>query len=312
MNYRFPCALQRRAFTLVELLVVIAIIGVLIALLLPAVQQAREAARRMQCTNNLKQIALACHNYMDTYQENLPPGAFYKLQSGQWNTHGWAVAILPFVEQNALYERYNFSLAPTAAAHEEIRRTVVNGYVCPSYDGPPSNTSGSAFSDGALLTYQGVLGVYFNDPDLDRNLPGNAGHGMLTSNGVFRLNGERRAAEITDGLSNTVMVGEFTHRDRTGTNGGIPGNVRVWIIGTTSMANGALYNAKIIYQDPINSRRDRNDGVAFNHLPFTSKHPGGGNFAVADASVRFVPETVDFDVYRAIGTINGGETAPLP
>ena len=302
----------RHAFTLVELLVVIAIIGVLIALLLPAVQQAREAARRMQCTNNLKQLALACHNYMDINQESFPPGAFYELNSGQWNTSGWAVAVLPFIEQNALYENYDYSAGPTGTANQEIRRTVVQGYICPSYDGQPSNTSSSQFSDGGLLTYQGVGGVYYNDSDLDTNLPGNAGHGMLTSNGIFRVNGARRAAEITDGLSNTIIIGDFTHRDKTGGNGGTPGNVRVWTIGTTSLAAGALYNTKIIYQDTINSRRDRNDGVAFNHLPFSSKHPGGVNFGAADGSVHFLPETIDFDVYRGLGTISGAETAQFP
>ncbi|WDI43856.1 DUF1559 domain-containing protein [Bremerella sp. P1] len=306
------CRSRKSGFTLVELLVVIAIIGILIALLLPAVQQAREAARRMQCSNNLKQMGLACHNYMDISQGSFPPGSYYKLQSGQWDSHGWAVAILPFIEQNALYDQYNFSLNPLAAAHQDIRRTVVDGYICPSFNGASTNTSGSLFSDGALFTYQGIAGVYFNDSTLDQNLPGNAGHGMITSNGVFRINGERRAADIVDGLSNTIMIGDYTHSDRTGVNSGFPGNVRVWIAGTTSTVNGALYNLKIIYEDTINSRRDRNDGIAFNHLPFTSKHPGGANFAAADGSVHFLPETINFDVYRAVATINGGETHSIP
>ncbi|MEW4452441.1 DUF1559 domain-containing protein [Bremerella sp. JC817] len=303
---------RRRGFTLVELLVVIAIIGILIALLLPAVQQAREAARRMQCSNNLKQMGLACHNYMDTHQGYLPPGSMYVLQSGQWDSHGWAVAILPYIEQNALYDGYDFSQGPQATVHQNIRRTVVSGYICPSFPGASKNSSGSAFSDGALLTYQGVAGVYYNNSTLDRNLPGNAGHGMITSNGVFRLNGPRRAAELTDGMSNTVMIGDYNHADRTGVNSGYPGNVRVWIMGTTDVAKGALYNMKIIYEDTINSRRDRNDGVAFNHLPFGSQHPGGANFVAADGSAHFIPETINFDVYRAIGTINGSEALSIP
>lgn len=303
---------RNRGFTLVELLVVIAIIGVMVGLLLPAVQAAREAARRMQCSNNLKQIGLACHNYMDSNRESLPPGSFYKLMSGRWDSHGWTVAILPYIEQNAMYENYNFSLPPTAVEHQDIRRAAVSAYVCPSFDGRPVNTASIAYSDGGLLTYQGVGGVYYNDPALDKNMPGNAGHGMIVSNGAFRLDGDRRASEIIDGLSNTLMIGEFTHRDKTGGNSGYPGNVRVWIVGTSALANGALYSMKIVYQDTINSPRDRPAGVAYNHLPFTSLHPGGANFAAADGSVKFVSETINFDTYRAVATINGRESLQLP
>ncbi|MBA2114141.1 DUF1559 domain-containing protein [Bremerella alba] len=299
--------IRLRAFTLVELLVVIAIIGILIALLLPAVQQAREAARRMQCTNNLKQMGLACHNYMDIHQENLPSGAFKKDDS-----HGWALSILPFLEQTTLYDQYDFSKGPTANENQAIRRTVVNAFICPSFDGKPSNTATAKYSDGALLTYQGVHGVYYNDATKDSNLSGIVSAGLIPSNGIFRINGTRKASEITDGLTNTIMIGDFIHRDRSGTNGGFPGNVRVWLVGAYLTVDG-IYNSKAIYEDTINSRRDRaNDGVAFNHIPFSSRHPGGVNFAIADGSVRFVPETINFDAYCAAATINGSETFPLP
>ncbi|EAQ81820.1 DUF1559 domain-containing protein [Blastopirellula marina] len=300
---------KTRGFTLVELLVVIAIIGVLIALLLPAVQQAREAARRMQCSNNLKQMGLACHNYMDTYSENLPPGAFYIAATSTWNSHSFAVAILPFLEQTALYEKYDFTKSPDASQNATVRKAQVSAFYCPSFDGLPVNTSTTAYADGAMFTYQAVGGVYYNNAALDQDLT-ESNHGKFPSNGVFRIDGSRRAAKVTDGLSNTVMIGEYTHRDKSGTNGGFPGNVRVWVIG--SLTNQAFYSTKAIYQDTINSRRDRLDGVKFNHLPFTSLHPGGVNFAVADASVHFLPETIDFDVYRSLATINGGETAQLP
>ncbi|PQO36448.1 DUF1559 domain-containing protein [Blastopirellula marina] len=299
----------KQGFTLVELLVVIAIIGVLIALLLPAVQQAREAARRMSCTNNLKQMGLACHNYMDTYPTNLPPGAFYVAATSTWNSHSFAVAILPFLEQNTLYDLYKFSYSPDSSQNAAVRKSQVNAYFCPSFDGPEVNVSSIAYSDGALFTYQGVGGVYYNDSTRDSKLI-SATHGKIPDNGAFRFDGSRRAAAITDGMSNTLMIGEYTHRDRTGANSGIPGNVRVWPIG--ALTNQAYYGCKVIYQDTINSRRDRNDGVAFSHLPFTSKHPGGVNFVMADASVHFLPETIDFDVYRGLATINGGETAQLP
>ncbi|TWT39239.1 DUF1559 domain-containing protein [Blastopirellula retiformator] len=304
---------NRRGFTLVELLVVIAIIGVLIALLLPAVQQAREAARRMSCTNNLKQMGLACHTYMDTYPTNLPPGAYHIPANGStpavWNSHSFAVAILPFVEQSALYELYNFSAAPDSTTNEIVRKSPINAYFCPSFDGQQVNTSSTNYSDGALFPYQAVGGVYYNDSSLDRTLI-SATHGKIPDNGAFSFTGPRRAAAITDGMSNTLMIGEYVHRDRTGTNSGIPGNVRVWTIG--ALTNQAYYGGKIIYQDTINSRRDRTDGIQFSNLPFSSKHPGGANFVMADASVHFLPETIDFDTYRGLGTINGGETAQLP
>ncbi|EAQ81400.1 DUF1559 domain-containing protein [Blastopirellula marina] len=301
------CRLSRNGFTLVELLVVIAIIGVLIALLLPAVQQAREAARRMQCTNNLKQMALACHNYMDINKESFPSAAFK-----QDDSHGWALAILPFIEQNVLYDGYDFSKGPSASENASIRRTVIRGYICPSFSGNSSNTASVAYSDGGLLTYQGVNGVYYNDSTLDSGLQGVAGAGFIPGNGVFRINGARPAAEITDGLSNTILIGDYVHADRTGVNSGFPGNVRVWIVGAYSTVDG-IYNTKAIYEDTINSPRDRaNESVAFNHLPFSSQHPGGANFAVADASVRFLPETINFDVYQAVATINGGEPLQLP
>ncbi|MEX2357714.1 MAG: DUF1559 domain-containing protein, partial [Pirellulaceae bacterium] len=240
----------RYGFTLVELLVVIAIIGVLVALLLPAVQQAREAARRMQCSNNLKQMGLACHNYLDTHRDYFPPGSFY--HTTKKGSHSFAVAMLPFLEQNALYELYDFSIEPLAAGNAVVRRSPVNAFFCPSYDGPPVNTSGSAFSDGALLTYLGIAGVFYNDTALDNGVTP-ISHGDIPSNGVLSFDGPRRAAEIIDGLSNTVMIGEFVHRERTGSNSGVPGNVRVWVLGTDGAADKGLYSTKAIYQDTINS-----------------------------------------------------------
>jgi len=300
-----------RGFTLVELLVVIAIIGVLVALLLPAVQQAREAARRMQCTNNLKQMVLACHNYMDTYSDQLPPGSFATATNPAiWQSPGMALAILPFIEQAPLFDQYDFSVSPEAAANVPVRRTVIKTYICPSFNGKPFNTSSNGYSDGGLFTYQGVGGVYYNDPALDRNVR-NATHGAIPSNGIFAINGPRLAAEVIDGLSNTIMIGDYIHRDATGGNGGFPGNVRVWLFSTRD-SQLATYGMRMIYQDTINSPRDRTMGVAFNHLPFGSNHPGGVNFAIADGSVRFVTENIDFNVYRAAATIDGGEALQLP
>ncbi len=144
----------RRAFTLVELLVVIAIIGILIALLLPAVQAAREAARRSQCTNNLKQIGLAIHDYMDVCRTHFPPGSPGRTR------HGFFSLILPFLEQTSVYK----DLTLSGSAHSETHRyTEIPGYVCPSYPGDRivrnhSNTIG----DGSVrfLSENMMLDVY--------------------------------------------------------------------------------------------------------------------------------------------------------
>ncbi|MEX1039308.1 MAG: DUF1559 domain-containing protein, partial [Pirellulaceae bacterium] len=269
--------------------------------------------RRMQCSNNLKQMGLACHNYLDTHQSYFPPGSFY--HASKKGSHSFAVAMLPFLEQNALYELYDFSIDPLVAGNAVVRRSQVDAFFCPSFNGDPNNTSTNTYSDGALFTYQGIAGVFYNDANLDSAIT-EADPGNIPSNGVFRFDGPRRAAEITDGLSNTVMIGEFVHQDRTGTNSGRPGNVRVWVTGTTETtgpgSDKGLYSTKVIYQDTINSTRDRVMGVGFNHLPFGSLHPGGANFAAADGSVQFLPETINFDVYRAIATIKGKESHQIP
>ncbi|MCS7305497.1 MAG: DUF1559 domain-containing protein [Thermoguttaceae bacterium] len=285
-------------FTLVELLVVITIIGILIALLLPAVQAAREAARRAQCTNNLKQMGLACHNYMDSNREYFPPG------SPGTARHGLFTFILPYLEAKNIYDQCNLT---GNTFRDPQRYTVVPVYMCPSYPGPavvrqnPSNPSD--WRDGALCVYQGNGGVLISGQPVV-----SSGHGNIPTNGMFQWEKVRRLNEVIDGTSNTLAMGEFVHRDRTGTTyNNVQGNIRAWILGASEDNQKGCYTLKVIYY-PINARVERETGgVPFNHLPMGSYHPGGANFLMTDASARFLSENISLDVYKALATCDGGE-----
>ena len=223
---------RRGAFTLVELLVVIAIIGILIALLLPAVQAAREAARRMQCTNKLKQMGLALHNYHDTHRA-LPFGSGGRIGTPHYAIAGtWPAMILPFIEQTPLYDRFNFKVPMDHADNSEVVQALVAEFICPSdpqgsepvlenrapgYNNPPKAMG---------LWYPGCMGPthmdrcdFFEDstPSASNwccqgwNFGSTAGSGIPagTFAGIFgRFPKSIRFRDITDGLTNTLMVGE--------------------------------------------------------------------------------------------------------
>jgi prepilin-type processing-associated H-X9-DG protein len=286
---------------------VIAIIGILIALLLPAVQAAREAARRMQCTNNLKQIGLGLHNYADTYRGYFPVGA-YATSSSVAVSHGFLSTILPFIEQGTIYDQLvNLNGSVYSEPH---RNTPISAYICPSW--PHSGVS----SSGALTTYTGVGGAYpVVTPPSSPTQTVNPGGGVTPKNGIFgeaipasNYSSLRNMAGVTDGLSNTLAVGEFVHINP---GGAAPGNVRPWIYG--AMDGAGVYTFKVVNNFPLNAKVTRDqDGASYNYLPFGSFHPGGGNFLLGDGSVRFVPDTISFDIYRYLATCNGGEAAQLP
>ena len=278
-------------FTLVELLVVIAIIGILIALLLPAVQSAREAARRMQCANNLKQMGLAVHSYVTQHAGCLPLGS-----PGIWR-HGLFTQLLPFLELSTIYDDIDIDGVTNTSSH---RFTPVPVYFCPDYPvGPVVDPAPSYSISGALCTYQAVAGA------LRDGVSVTTGCGNVPHNGLFGWDVVRRVAQVTDGLSNTLAIGEYVHRDDTGNYGHYPGNVRPWILGAQEGKCSYVYR---VLEFPINSGVQRAaDEIPFNHLPLGSMHPGGASFLVADGSVTFLNETVDMPTYRALGTINGGE-----
>ena len=291
-------------FTLVELLVVITIIGILIALLLPAVQAAREAARRMQCGNNLKQIGLALHNYMTANSGCFPIGC--RPLGGGRHGHGVFSHMLPYLEQENVHETFDLE-GDTFV--EEHRYTVVAEYICPSYPDDKVNRGSDfpSYMHGAITTYQGVGGAR---PDETQDKTVCDAYGDMPHNGFCVWDRIRKHRDVTDGLSNTLAFGEFTQRDREGGWRGPPGNIRPWINGDN--AGMGSYAFKVIVH-PINAELDRTaDGVPFNHLQMTSEHSEGANFLVADGSVHFLSASLDLETYRSLATVGDGENAHLP
>jgi len=294
-------ALRRRpsGFTLIELLVVISIIGILIALLLPAVQSARAAAQRMQCTNNLKQMGIAMHAYATANRECFPVGGAGAVK------HALFTAMLPYIEQQALYNRLNLKGNPQS---ETLKYTLINVYVCPSYPfNPVVKGHATSYKNGALTTYQAVGGSIRNAGETITT----SSFGNFPKNGLFSWNAVRRFKDATDGLSNTFAMGEFIHRDAKGGDmSDVPGNVRGWIMGSND--TDASYTFKVL-QHPLNAKIDRvADGIAYNHLPMGSYHTGGGNFLMGDASVHWIGNSIDFTTYRSLATCSGREVASLP
>ncbi len=331
MNLRANSARVSRGFTLVELLVVIAIIGILVALLLPAVQAAREAARRMQCSNNCKQIGLAIHNYHDTFKAL--PLAWYLDQVSTaplLNGEPWGVGILMFMEQQPLYDQYNHRVAPldqTSPANVAIIQTPLAAYVCPSAPGGlerrytfnaaptlPVTATNIAPSDYMVTT--GVRGAFANVAY--NGNPGGNRDGAMKVHGPMGNNQSGRLADIIDGTSNTFLIGERTggnniYNKRTvapglaplvPSNGGGWGDVlngECWLAG--SLYTGAATVPPAEGPCGINCTSARGYG-------FHSFHPGGTHFVMADASVQFMNETANALSIAGRITSQKGELMP--
>jgi prepilin-type N-terminal cleavage/methylation domain-containing protein len=279
-------------FTLVELLVVIAIIGVLVALLLPAVQSAREAARRMQCSNNLKQITIAVHNYHDSHKM-LPPGSTNATLSG---STGFA-AILPYLDQANLYSQYNFSKGNSEPENLQVVSQRIKTYICPScffIRKVPIN--GCDANDRAPGTY--AFSTSTDDP-----------YGISDGAIVNALTPPTRMASITDGTSNTFLAGEnhWGFRDYTFTSGPCVGQVR----GGFSYWSSPYPLATIFTtKGPFNAQSMNGDSMRL--ATFRSSHPSGVNMANVDGSVRFVMDSIDHNMLDAAATREGGESVSLP
>ncbi|QEH37791.1 Type II secretion system protein G precursor [Aquisphaera giovannonii] len=294
-----------RGFTLIELLVVISIIGVLIALLLPAVQAAREAARRAQCTNNLKQLALAAHNY-ESANGCFPMGSPVKvatysagwIKAGEYDWgHSLFVAMLPQMEQGPLFNAVNFSVNIELAENMTIHRSQIQTLLCPSdnlgwqTDEPTqwANYAGFRVTHGS---YSGCTGTWSHWKDDPRTAPSLATL-VAQDNGIFYANSRTRLADVTDGTSNTILLGERATFDR------FRSFSNWWFSGW----NGASLFDTLTAMNPqrlvaISSlpmpRPDDWPGVVDNALlnSASSRHPGGANVAMADGSVRFLKETI--------------------
>jgi prepilin-type N-terminal cleavage/methylation domain-containing protein/prepilin-type processing-associated H-X9-DG protein len=277
---------RRPGFTLVELLVVIAIIGILMALLLPAVQAAREAARRAQCTNNEKQIALAMHNYHDTYK-TFPIGHQWVGPSGTspdgsrgWT---WSAGLLPFIEQSSLQGQIDFSLPVMDPANVNIVLTEVPNSRCPSEaSGPITHTQNGGSGSGLeppTATYVGNCGSFRLSFQAAYQQP------RGRRNGIFGRDWLVKFRDVKDGTSNTILVGETIlwsfSWDPT------------WIYringSGTRAANtlGAVRTGRRkINPAPVTSNTVRREA-------FSSYHPGGANFALVDGSVHYISETIE-------------------
>jgi prepilin-type N-terminal cleavage/methylation domain-containing protein/prepilin-type processing-associated H-X9-DG protein len=328
-------------FTLVELLVVIAIIGVLVALLLPAVQTARESARRMQCVNNLKQMAIAVHNYQEVHGV-FPTGHIIPRNMPGANGHEtiapWQVIILPFIEQKALWDIYD----PTVFSDQDgkggvnkiVRETSIAVYRCPTdlkageKGDPGEYPLGTRRWAGIIFarsSYVGVAGKSYGQvpdcPDRCGNWDFTFGEARQLVNGVgagwrgvFSVVDDQaagstlksiRMAEVTDGTSNTVIIGEaHKPKDR-------PDRAPFWALG------GNTYTIREIYVNAWTLRYlEYNTCEAAwpqNHCQrgYGTWHPGGLNFAFGDGSVRFISRNVDMELLGSLASMAGGEQVDL-
>ncbi|EAQ82737.1 hypothetical protein DSM3645_10067 [Blastopirellula marina DSM 3645] len=287
---------------MVELLVVIAIIGVLIALLLPAVQQAREAARRMSCSNKLKQIGLAIHNYHDTHLA-FPPGvSHYAGMSGGKNPIIWSVSILPFLEQDALYQELKTDTSgfttevPTGAAGETGARAV-NAYLCPSDILGSVNTFRENLGTSNYMACGGSM-EYANTG----NFTPDANFDTKNYNGVFCHNEGRSFRDMIDGTSNTLMVGERDGGDIANT-----GSTVVRRAGTWACTDYVNYHDRVFPGASSSYPINATSNSLYPHRSFGSFHPGGAMFVFTDAHVSFLPETIDGAIYSSLATRAGGE-----
>ncbi len=305
-------------FTLVELLVVIAIIGILVGLLLPAVQAAREAARRMQCQNSLKQIGLSMHNYESAFKKF--PASFYRHWPHSTATPtagtpgwGWSVMVMPFMEQGNLYNSFNVAVNSLDGSQviKTLAQTPLSVFRCASDPGPALNNSRG---DYATSNYIAIFGALYDQaaPSAGALVYGsrsNEGTGMFSPNSGVRF------GDISDGTSNTAMVGERC----LGSNGvrSATGVLRVYTGGiwagipkdyTSNVSNQVSLCGQKAGTDArfrkLNSR-DSNNSLA-------SSHVGGGQFVIADGSVQFISENADTVFFDRIADRADGGVVQWP
>jgi len=321
--------MRHRAFTLVELLVVITIIGILIALLLPAVQAAREAARRAECLNNLRQLGIGLHNYINTH------GTFPMNRTGKTAQNWSALAMIsPYVEQANMYNRLDFRGYPytvtigtgktyNAGPNQEVAKTVVNVFMCPSDPAGVIDPDGLAPTNYLFNVGSGLV----NNGSISESTPG------LVPDGVAYQASAVRIAEITDGTSNTLAIGESTRglgtspapftsvrRQHIRSSSFFPScnagpNDNVWYGDRCDkwVSGSFPYAAMTFFLSPNSPRADCLTGNATQALMGPrSYHPGGANLLFCDGRASFMADSVPQTVIQALASRAGGEVIPSP
>lgn len=291
-HHRRPCG-----FTLIELLVVIAIIAILIALLLPAVQQAREAARRVQCKNNLVQISLAIQNYEMAF-EALPAGVYNETGPIKNEPKGyhmnWLAGLLPYLDQPVVFKHIDFEQSVYAPENQEVRKLRIPVFICPS---DPMDVMTRSQLENGLEIYQTNYAACYNgnEAPLDRD-----------NNGVMFLNSSIRYDQITDGSSNTIFIGEHLYTDES----------LGWLSGTsitmrnTSSINKFYPDRDNRYHTPqgLENKKEEEKGDPLLKMGgFGSSHVGGAHFGFGDGRVKFIAENIDTDLLEQLGNRADGK-----
>ena len=274
---------RAKAFTLVELLVVIAIIGILVALLLPAIQAAREAARRTSCVNNEVQLALALHGY-EFHFETLPAGSTNPTGPIRNEPQGlavsWLVRILPYMEETTLFRKFDQTLGAYAPANAKVRATQISTIECPS-------EGGEFYNEGHTIANGSYMGCH-NDLEapIDKD-----------NHGVLFLNSHIRYSEIEDGSSKTLMLSEaLVSKDELG-----------WVSGTraTLRNTGTKPNGNPNPDPAVDGEKEPVNSLEVGG--FSSRHPGGVNAAFADGSVHFISDGIDMQLFQQLGNRADGQ-----
>jgi len=301
---------RKHGFTLVELLVVIAIIGLLVGLLLPAVQAAREAARRTQCKNNLKQLGLAFHNYHSA-QARFPAGSIRDIDAGTRNFKDPRVSpharLLPYMEQQPMYDQIDWEASFEANVHTPLRQTNISGFACPSKEDNIADyyyrNNQWFLGPGEFEThYVGVMGAkgFIPGTRVRYGIDTSTGsHGGFGTNGILIRDEFIAARRVTDGLSNTFLMGEMAWDI---------GEYCSWLGGLSPGWSNSLTIKNIAY--PLNSYRFSRElnTILINDTSFGSEHPSrGAHFLFADSSVHFIAEDIEIIVLRGFASRQDAE-----